>query len=310
VKLARGVAAVSAIALAAPSAALAHGPVPISELDSSWRADAAVIVPACVLAALFVQAFVRLRRRGRTDHAGFDRALLFGLALTIGTLALLSPLDAAGEQYLLSGHMLQHVLIGDAAPALALVALRGPLLFFLIPAVVLGPLARLTPLRQALAWLLRPAVALTVWAVVFGFWHVPAVYDATLRHQGLHDLEHALFVVAGLLVWTQIVDPARHGTPSVPQRIAIAVALFAAGQILSYVLIFSFQPLYPAYADQPSRLFGWSPVLDQQLAGLVMMVEQLLTLGTAVAILLHVSSRRRGATGRLRPLTGAGTERS
>jgi cytochrome c oxidase assembly factor CtaG len=309
-KLSRGLVAAWLVALAAPPAALAHGPVPISQLDSSWHADAAVIVPACVLAALFVQAFVRLRRRGRSDHAGFDRALLFGLALTIGTLALLSPLDPAGERYLLSAHMLQHMLIGDAAPALALVALRGPLLFFLIPPLVLGPLARLSPLRRALAWLLRPAVALTVWALVFGFWHVPAIYDATLRHQGLHDLEHALFVVAGLLVWTQIIDPARRGTLSVPQRIAFAVALFTAGQVLSYVLIFSFQPLYPTYADQPARLFGWAPLLDQQLAGIVMMVEQVLTLGTAVAILLHVSGRRRRAVRRLRPLTGAGTERS
>lgn len=308
-RLGRVFAVASGVALAAPPAALAHGPVPISELDSSWHADAAVIIPACVLAALFVQAFVRLRRRGRTDHAGFDRALLFGLALTIGTLALLSPLDAAGEQYLLSAHMLQHVLIGDAAPALALVALRGPLLFFLIPAAVLGPLARLQPLRAAVSWLLRPAVSLTLWAAVFAFWHVPAVYDATLRHRGLHNLEHALFVLAGLAVWTQIVDPARRGTPSVPQRIAIAVTVFAAGQVLSYVLIFSFQPLYPAYADQPARLFGWSPLLDQQLAGLVMMVEQLLTLGTAVAILLHGSIRRRRPVG-VRSLTRAGTERS
>jgi cytochrome c oxidase assembly factor CtaG len=308
-KLGRGVAVASAAALALPPAAFAHGLVPISRLSSSWHADAAVIVPACVLAALFAQAFVRLRRRGRTDHAGLDRALLFALALTVGTLALLSPLDAAGEHYLISAHMLQHVLIGDAAPALALVALRGPLLFFMIPAVVLGPLARVAPLRKALGWLLRPAVALTLWAIVFAFWHVPAMYDATLRHQGLHDVEHALFVLAGLLVWTQIVDPARHGTRSVQQRIAIAVALFAAGQVLSYVLIFSFQPLYPAYADQPARLFGWSPLLDQQLAGVVMMIEQLLTLGTAVAILLHVSTRRRGPI-RIAPLTRAGTERS
>ena len=288
---------------------LGHATVPISELDSSWRTDAAVIVPAVVLAALFVQAFVRLRRRGRTDHAGFDRAILFGLALGIGTLALLSPLDATGERYLLSAHMLQHVLIGDAAPALALVALRGPLLFFLIPAVVLGPLARLGPLRTTLGWLLRPAVSLVLWATVFAVWHVPAFYDATLRHDGLHDVEHALFVLAGLAIWTQIVDPARHGSTTIPQRIAIAVGVLAAGQVLSDVLIFSFQPLYPAYADQPQRLFGWSPLLDQQLAGVVMMVEQFLTFGTAIAILLRLSMRNRHSV-TLADVTRAGTERS
>jgi cytochrome c oxidase assembly factor CtaG len=288
---------------------LAHATVPISQLDSSWRAEPAVIVPAVVLAALFAQAFVRLRRRGRTDHAGFDRAILFGFALTVGTLALLSPLDATGERYLLSAHMLQHVLIGDAAPALALVALRGPLLFFLIPGAMLGPLARLRLLRAALGRLLRPMVSLALWAVVFAVWHVPAIYDATLRHDGLHDLEHALFVLAGLAVWTQIVDPARHETPRVPQRIAIAVAVLAAGMILSYVFIFSFQPLYPAYADQPRRLFGWSPRLDQQLAGVVMMVEQLLTLGTAIALLLRLSMRNRRAVA-LTSVTRAGTGRS
>ena len=288
---------------------LAHAVVPISQLDSSWRAEPAVIVPAVVLAALFAQAFVRLRRRGRTDHAGFDRAVLFGLALAVGTLALLSPLDAAGEHYLLSAHMLQHVVIGDAAPALALFALRGPLLFFLIPAAVLGPLARVRPLRTGLGWLLRPAVSLALWAIVFAFWHVPAMYDATLRHDGLHDLEHALFVLAGLAIWTQIIDPARRGSPTVPGRIAIAVIVLAAGQILSYVLIFSFHSLYPAYANQPQRVFGWSPLLDQQLAGVVMMVEQLLTLGTAITVLLWLSMRNRQAV-TLASVTRAGTERS
>jgi cytochrome c oxidase assembly factor CtaG len=308
--LRRALAAGVVAALALPSAASAHGgTVPMSQLDSSWHADAAVVAPACVLAVLFAQAFVRLRRRGRADHAGFDRALLFTLALAIGTLALLSPLDATGEHYLLSAHMLQHMLIGDAAPALALVALRGPLLFFLVPPVVLGPLARLAPLRATLAWLLRPAVSVALWAVVFAVWHIPRLYDETLGHQGLHDLEHALFVLAGLAVWTQIIDPSRRGKPTVPQRIAIAVGLFAAGQILSYVLIFSFQALYPAYADQPARVFGWSPLLDQQLAGVAMMVEQLLTLGTAVALLLVTSSRRHTPVA-VGAFTRAGTERS
>jgi putative membrane protein len=269
------------------------GAVPISKLSSSWNAEPAVLATAGVLAVLFVQAFVRLRRRGRRDHAGIERALLFGAALAVGTLALTSPLDAAGEDYLLSAHMLQHVLIGDAAPALALLALRGPLLFFLIPPLVLAPLVRIHPLRAFLAWLVRPSVAVALWGVVFAVWHVPVIYDATLRHQLLHDAEHALFVLAGLAVWTQIVNPARQGRPTIPLRVAIAVGVFAAGQILSYVLIFSMRALYPSYADQHTRLFGWSPILDQQLAGLVMMLEQLLTLGTAVAILLATLVRRR-----------------
>jgi len=269
------------------------GPIPIWRLGDTWRPSLGVIIPAAVLVALFAQAFVRLRLRGRIDHTGWDRPLLFLLAVSIGTLALVSPLDAAGDQYLLSAHMLQHVTIGDAAPAIALVALRGPLLFFLLPPAVLAPLARVRALRIVLAQLVRPRVALVLWGIVIGCWHVPRLYDYTLTHRTVHDLEHLCFVTAGVLVWTQIVDPARRRELTVPQRFAYAAALFAAGQVLSYVLIFSFHSLYPAYAAQNDRLFGWSSVFDQQLAGLTMMVEQILTLGTACVLLLRPYLRNR-----------------
>lgn len=275
--------------------------VPPSRLAAHWEATAAVIVPAAILLLLFAQAFIRLRLRGRRDHAGAARALLFVGAVVLGSLALLSPLDATGERYLLSAHMLQHVLIADAAPALALVALRGPLVFFLLPPFVLGPLARIRTLRVALRWLLRPTISVGAWMIVIAIWHTPTLYDETLVNRGVHDLEHALFVVVGVLVWTQIVDPARRGELSVPRRIVVAVCVFAAGQILAYVYIFSFHALYPPYAHQQTRLFGWSPVLDQQFAGVVMMVEQFLTLGTACAILLAPYVRARARDTRAAP---------
>ena len=143
-------------------------------LASAWDPAPTVVVGAGVVLALFVQAFARLRRRGRADHADWSRPLLFLIAVALGTLPLVSPLDEVGDSYLLSGHMLQHVLIGDAAPALALVALRGPLLFFLIPAAVLAPLARLHTLRRLLAFLLHPVTSLAVWMLVIAGWHVPS----------------------------------------------------------------------------------------------------------------------------------------
>src|SRR5438105_6161895 len=151
----------------------AAGEVPVSRLAEAWSAPAAVFAGAAVLLALFLQAWVRLRRRGRYDHAGWRRLVLFVAALALGTLALTSPLDAVGDSYLISAHMLQHMVIGDAAPALALVALRGPLLFFLLPPAVLAPLARLGWLRRALALLVRPRVAVGTWIAVFALWHVP-----------------------------------------------------------------------------------------------------------------------------------------
>jgi cytochrome c oxidase assembly factor CtaG len=241
------------------------------------------VVAAAVAAALFGHAFFRLRARGRTDLASWDRAALFAAGLAVALAALVSPLDRIAEHDLLSAHMLQHVLLGDLAPALLLVALRGPLLFFLVPAQVLGPVARSTKVRAVLATLTRPRVAFGLWALNLAVWHVPAIYDAALTRPWLHDLEHTCWLLAGVLVWTLLVDPAGHGRLSTGGRLALAVALFAAGQVLTDVLVFSFTPLYPAY----DGAYGISAVRDQQLAGLAMMVEQLLTLGTLAVLLLR-----------------------
>lgn len=281
--------------------------VPLSRLASDWHAAPGVIAAAGVAVTLFGQALVRLRRRGRKDHASLGRAFLFLAGVVLATLAVASPLDRAGESYLLSAHMLQHLLLGDAAPALLVLAVRGPLAFFLLPPLVLRPLAGLRPLRAFLSLLLRPSVSFGVWVLALGAWHVPAAYDSALRHPVIHDLEHATFVLAGLLVWTQLIDPARHARLRVGQRAAYAVALFAAGQVLAEVLIFS-RPLYPAYVEQPGRLLGLSPSADQGRTGLLMMAEQIVTLGTCAALLLwaHVESLDVPSPGRARPPDGAG----
>ena len=114
---------------------------------------------AVVAALLFAQGMVRLRQRGRADIAGWDRAALFGLGLAVTVAALVGPIDRLAETKYLSVHMLQHVLIGDLAPALMIVAVRGPLLVFLLPAQVLAPLARSTRVRVTLSTVLQPRIA-------------------------------------------------------------------------------------------------------------------------------------------------------
>jgi putative membrane protein len=248
----------------------------------------AVLVGAALALVLFVQAFVRLRRR-RAEHAGWDRALLFAAGLALLVLPLVSPLDGLGDDELLSAHMLQHVLIGDAAAALLLVALRGPLLFFLLPPAILRPLASFRPLRTSLSFVVRPVVALVLWATAILAWHVPAAYDYAAAHPLVHDLEHLSFVVAGLLAWTLLVDPARHGRLRRPQRVFVALAMIAITQPLVDVLLFSTSPVYPRYTGT----HGISALTDQRLAGVVMMTEQLLALGICVALLLRPYLRER-----------------
>ncbi len=257
------------------------------------------VLAAAVATLLFAQAVVRLRRRGRADLAGWDRIALFGAGLGVTLFALVGPLDRLADEKLLSAHMAQHVLIGDLGPALMITALRGPLLVFFLPAAILAPLARNSRVRAVLGTLLRPYVAFGLWAANLAIWHVPYIYDLALRHQRLHDFEHVCWMFCGILVWTLLIDPGSHRRLTMGGRVALAAAMFAAGMILSDVLILTFTPFYTWYHGA----YGISALLDQQLAGIVMTVEQLLTLGVCVALLLRPRWSRRARAARLAAAT-------
>jgi putative membrane protein len=268
---------------------LAHTrPVPPSELSTHWIAPPAVVVLAVVAVALYAQAAIRLRRRGRADLAGADRALLFAAGLGLVVLPLVSPLDGVADRYLLSAHMLQHILVADAGPALLVLAARGPLGFFLVPAPLLRRLAALRPLLRVLV---RPDVAFLIWVGTILGWHFPSAYDYTLLHPWAHELEHATFVLAGTLAWIQIVDPARRRHLTRGGRALVAFGMLVFGTAIVDGLLFSSAPAYSVYAAQPHRVFGLEALLDQRLGAVVMFAEQALTVGAALGLLLRPALR-------------------
>lgn len=260
-------------------------------IPGTWTVDPVAIALAALALVLYAQAFARLRARGRSDHASVANALLFALGVAAGTLAVASPLDALAEDTLLSAHMAQHLLIGDLAPLLIVLGLRGPIALFLLPPAPLRLLAHARPLRRALEFLLRPAVSLTVWALALATWHVPQAYDAALAHPAVHVAEHASFFLGGLLLWTQIVDATRRRLLTTGRRAALAATALVAGMGLAEVLLVS-HPLYAHYAHVADRPFGLTQATDQARAALLMMAEQIATLGPAAALLLwsHVEA--------------------
>lgn len=239
---------------------------------------------AFLMVALPARATFVLRRR-RASLAPWRRLAPAVLAASV-TLTALLALDGPADT-MLSAHMLQHMLIGDLVPLLLVLSVRGPLVVHLLP---LGAVrvARGLGAQRVLGFATRPAVAFLVWSASFAIWHIPAAYDRALESEPLHAFEHMTFMLAGLLVWTVLLDPARRGTLPGWRRFGYALALLAASGLLANVLILSYRPLYPSYAGPESRFFGLTAVGDQDLAGLVMMLEQLATVGT-VAVL---SARR------------------
>ncbi len=268
---------------------------PVHELWTAWSPDPLALAGMAIATGFFAQGFIRLRRRNPA-LAPWSRAWLFVAGIAVITLGIVSPLDTIAEEYLQSAHMLQHVLIADLGVALTLLAVRGPLAVFFLPRDLLVPLARTLWLRRALSVLLRPTVAISAWLVVLIAWHIPRLYEGALTHPVVHRFEHLSFVVVGALIWTLIIDPTRHRRLSISERIGVAAVVFWASQILSYVMVFSFEPFYDIYSEQPERLFGLSPLTDQKLAGVVMMVEQTATIGVAILLLGRAARRDRIAS--------------
>lgn len=233
-----------------------------------------LIAAAALAAALaFARGLARVRAQGPTPDGGWDRAALFAAAVLAAGAGLLLLAGPAEERA--SAHMLQHVLVGDAAPALGLAAMRGQLFAVVVPAAV-----RRLAARRAVRALLRPGPSLVVWASLLWIWHVPAVYDGALAHEQLHVAEHGSFLLGGLLLWNQLVDPARRGALSLWGSLACALTAMLIAQLLVGMLVLSYRPLY-----------AYGSAADQSLAGLVMAVSQLATLGTFAFLRLRARFR-------------------
>ncbi len=203
----------------------------------------------------------------------------FAAGLLVLALALSPPLGKLADQ-LLVAHMAEHLLIGDIAALLLVLGLTGPML---------APLLRNRWIAR-LRVLTHPVVAIVVWGVNFYAWHIPALYQAALRHDLIHALEHATFLVFGIAVWMALLGP----LPKPPwfsnsARLVYIVAVRLIGSVLANVLVFGGTVFYPYYLSGDAH-WHISPMADQVAAGGLMMVEEsLLTIGLFCWLFLKVA---------------------
>ena len=218
-----------------------------------------------------------LARAGRPVEGWRQACWVAGLVVL--EIAVSPPVDTLSDQ-LLMAHMAEHLLIGDIAALLLVLGLSGPLI---------APLLR-NPVIARLRVLSHPVVAITVWAVNFYAWHAPALYQAALRHDALHALEHATFLAFGMAVWMALLGPlpkpAWFGNGA---RLGYIIVVRLIGGVLGNILVFGGTVFYPYYRAGDAH-WHISPIADQVSAGGVMMVEEsLLTIGLFCWLFLRVA---------------------
>ena len=197
-----------------------------------------------------------------SEDAAPKHRVFFVSGLVVLWVALETPIDTMSDRYLDSVHRLQHVLLGFVAPPLLLLGLSPRMA---------GRLMRV-PLLRAIT---EPVPAQVIGGAVMILWHIPALYDATLRSEELHIVEHITFIAGGVvLYWPVLKDTSAHSRWEMSPGVRLLYLLVATipQDGVALVLLFSREPFYDFYAHVPRLVSTITPVIDQTLAGAVLMV--------------------------------------
>ncbi len=232
-------------------------------LTTAWDGEPSVLIGCTALVA----GYVAMMRRRASRQAGY-----FFAGILVLLFAQCSPLDALGDTYLFSTHMIQHLLLLLIVP---------PLLILGIPAWLAERWLAVPRVRRAERLLRQPAIAWLLGLGAMYVWHAPALYNATLAHANVHIFEHLCFLVTGVIFWWPICAPLSESRYApLPAMLYLFIAAVA-GSLLGIILTFASPGLYPAYLHPvDTRGFlslirdGWgvSPAMDQQFGGLIMWV--------------------------------------
>src|SRR6267378_6965498 len=231
----------------------------------TWPVD--VTVYAGIVALFLAHAWLA----GIVADSQRKHSMYFGLGLVILWLALETPIDTISDRYLDSVHMLQHVLLGFIAPPLLLLGLS--------PQMV-GRLVRVPGVRP----LTEPVQAQIIAGLVMVAWHLPPLYDATLRSEELHIVEHVTFIGAGLALFWPVVGPtSAHARWRMSEGARLVYLLLATlpQDGVALALIFSRVPFYEFYTHAPRLIDGFTVVIDQTIAGAVLMIFGKVTMAVA-----------------------------
>ena len=257
----------------AGATALAHDEIHAGEsVWAAWNVDPELLLPVALVGVLYARGLGRWRERSR-EHASW-RVVSYYAGLAVLVLALESPIDRLGLHHL-TFHMLQHeLLLMVAAPLILLGAPTTPVLLGLprrLRMDAVRPLARREAVRRLYRWLTHPLFAVLLLTTMLWAWHLaPGWYDAALRNELLHDIQHISYAAVGALFWWGVIDPAPLRS-RMPYALRMGYLLVGGTpkHLLAALITFAGEPLYDAYAEV-EPIVSLSLLDDQGIGGLIM----------------------------------------
>ena len=249
-------------------------PSPAQAALLSWSMPPAATLALTLTALIYLRGWLLLRRAG-VPFVPVWRMASFLLGLLSLWIALASPFDTFSG-FLLTAHMMQHMVLMMIAPPLLLMGaplvplVRGLPVF--AAREFAGPFLNSRVAMRVGNALIHPAVALVIMGAAMFVWHTPRLYELALASGSWHEVEHACFFLASLIFWWPVIQPWPSHSDG-PRWIVVPYLLIGDLQntVLSAIFVFSDRVLYPSYATAP-RLFGLSALADQVAAGAIMWV--------------------------------------
>jgi putative membrane protein len=238
----------------------------------------------CVLwVAAYYHIIVRWRPEGAAKVEPVQQLSFVGGTVLL-FLSLNGPLHDLSDNFLFSAHMVQHLIITLIVPPLWLMGL---------PEWAFRPLFRSGTVLLVARMLTGPLAAYAIYNLVFIGWHFPQMYNWALVNHNAHILQHMMFIGAATLMWWPVVDPVPElERLQTPVRLLYMAALGIPMSIVSAIITFAEQVMYPWYEAAPRVFEGLSATDDQQLGGVIMWVPGMIVFWIALTIVFFRWSRR------------------
>jgi putative membrane protein len=255
-----------------------------------WEFSPTVFL-ACVLSAIaYSRGVRRLRQSG--ERVSPWQSTSFFLGLLSGYAVLQTDFDYLA-QHMFWVHRLQHLILHHIAPVLMIAGAPGRILTQGVPAAwrpwARDAASRLKWLGYAFRFVQHPATAALLFVGLIYFWLIPAVHFTAMLDARRYRLMNWSMMVDGLLFWWLILTPRRaRGSGSVGYGMRILMLCFVA---LLQIFIGAYITLHKAILFDVYAICGraWaiSPLVDQQLGGLLTWIPAAMMSGVGLLIVLH-----------------------